>query len=153
MDEAVKTFVSFTGARSDQAKYYLCKSKGNIEVAVGYYFDEITSKAAFQEQIAKPKTPRAVNQPMDEEIRVSNTPASVGSRVDRSSHYLAEEVSQGVSLGRRQEPSMSSRNMESSFTEEQVADQSRRNAFEVINMGTWCVTRKQGAKPGQEDVL
>jgi hypothetical protein len=134
MDEAVKSFVNFTGARPDQAKYYLCKAKGDIEMAAGFYFDEITAKAAFQEQVTKVKPSRSLNQSMDEESRQPNQPvnAKEPSRSPLNSQALNRASSQYAG---QNDEAMSEFSIEMETFSQRVSNESKKNAFEVISKG------------------
>jgi SNF2 family DNA or RNA helicase len=47
LEKYTREFMQITGAREDQAKYYIVKSRGDIERAMNYYFDEKNRLEAF----------------------------------------------------------------------------------------------------------
>jgi hypothetical protein len=47
LEKYTEEFMQITGAREDQAKYYIVKSRGDMELAMNYFFDEKNRLEAF----------------------------------------------------------------------------------------------------------
>ena len=134
MDEAVRNFVNFTGARPDQAKYYLCKARGDLEVAAGYYFDEITSKVTIQEELAKPRPAKQINGIMEEEY-MSNLETIDPHQRARQPPSTTRHLSQSRIVDIRDDEN-SEVDVESGLNTGMMSDISKPNAFDMIDQGS-----------------
>jgi hypothetical protein len=135
MEEQVKNFVSFTGARPDQAKYYIIKAKGDLDIATNFYYDEILSKAAFEEEKNKPRVPCPISQPMDEERISENRPANFNNLTREGASRDLEPLENSRFVNNMADSSA----MESSppaGSQVRPLSLGTKNAFDAMNKGT-----------------
>lgn len=134
MDEAVRNFLDLTGARPDQAKYYICKTRGDLETAINFYYEEIATKTNFLDEKYKNKPPLAAQTQMVEARRINQETVGA-SQIRQISESIRSEENRPRNQNIEEERDSIAHEESLPGGARRLGSENSRNAFQMIDQG------------------